>query len=307
MMNARTLRRAAERKARKLTRRTDEGRANDATVKLVHREDVSAGDGPGSAKNTGPAGELPESVAACNSSAPSSQARLAANRHNAQASTGPKTNEGKGRSSLNALKTALTGRTVLLPTDDVERYRDHVNAWAVEYKPVGPRECLLVQAIADSYWRSERIVRLEFALFAQGHADLEREATNDDPNALLDPNHNSTIELQTLLRFEKQLRNLHIQEARLNRQREKDKKELALIQSERGEREAAAEQLPTPADSHEGLTERADSGTSTSQTPAASLGFVFSTAESSPTLSSSSHSKRSHNDAEQMLRPATAA
>ena len=41
-----------------------------------------------------------------------SEARLAANRANAHLSTGPTTPEGKGKASLNAVKTALTGRTV---------------------------------------------------------------------------------------------------------------------------------------------------------------------------------------------------
>ena len=42
-----------------------------------------------------------------------SEARLAANRENAQKSTGPKTPEGKAKSSLNAVKCGLTGNTVL--------------------------------------------------------------------------------------------------------------------------------------------------------------------------------------------------
>lgn len=47
-----------------------------------------------------------------------SKAKLLANGTNAQLSTGPTSPEGKARSSLNALKTGLTGRTVLLPTED---------------------------------------------------------------------------------------------------------------------------------------------------------------------------------------------
>src|SRR5579863_5462974 len=43
-----------------------------------------------------------------------------ANRQNSLLSTGPKTPEGKAASSRNALKTGLTGRTVLLPGDDAE-------------------------------------------------------------------------------------------------------------------------------------------------------------------------------------------
>jgi hypothetical protein len=55
-----------------------------------------------------------------------SERRLAANRANAQRSTGPRTKTGKAKSALNAVKTGLTGRTVLLPTADVAAYQAHV-------------------------------------------------------------------------------------------------------------------------------------------------------------------------------------
>src|SRR5579875_1846690 len=47
-----------------------------------------------------------------------SEARLAANRRNALFSTGPTSEAGKAISCLNALKTGLTGQTVMLPTED---------------------------------------------------------------------------------------------------------------------------------------------------------------------------------------------
>jgi hypothetical protein len=53
-----------------------------------------------------------------------SEAQLAANnRANAQLSTGPRTEAGKRIASLKAVKTALAGRTVLLPTDDATGLR----------------------------------------------------------------------------------------------------------------------------------------------------------------------------------------
>ncbi|HLH04775.1 MAG TPA: hypothetical protein VKX25_18555 [Bryobacteraceae bacterium] len=51
------------------------------------------------------------------------EAQLIANRANSQLSTGPKTAEGKATVSHNAVKNALTGATVLLPTDDAALYQ----------------------------------------------------------------------------------------------------------------------------------------------------------------------------------------
>lgn len=44
--------------------------------------------------------------------------RAAINRANSEHSTGPRTDPGKQRSSLNALRHGLTARTAVLPTED---------------------------------------------------------------------------------------------------------------------------------------------------------------------------------------------
>lgn len=94
-----------------------------------------------------------------------SSAQLAANRANAQLSSGAKTPEGKAASSLNAVKNALTGRTVLLPTDDAAAYQAHIAAYQKDLQPVGQRECDLVQSIADAMWRLRRIPGLELGIY----------------------------------------------------------------------------------------------------------------------------------------------
>ena len=68
---------------------------------------------------------------------PISPAQLAANRANAQLSTGPTSLDGKATSCLNAIKTGLTGRTVLLHTDDAADYQRHIAAYQKELSPVG--------------------------------------------------------------------------------------------------------------------------------------------------------------------------
>ncbi len=68
--------------------------------------------------------------------------------------------------------TALTGRTVLLPNNDAPEYERHLRAYADHFLPVGARESDLVQSISDIAWRLKRIPCLESAIFAQGHIEF---------------------------------------------------------------------------------------------------------------------------------------
>ena len=93
-----------------------------------------------------------------------SAAQLAANRANAQHSTGPRTITGRSRISLNAVKTGLTGETVVLSEEEGERYRALLGKYQNEFQPVGVRESELVQSLIDLRWRLNRIPGLEAAL-----------------------------------------------------------------------------------------------------------------------------------------------
>jgi hypothetical protein len=161
-----------------------------------------------------------------------SPARLAANRANAQLSTGPVSPEGKANSSQNALKTALTGRTVLLPADDAERYERHLIAYGKAYGPIGERECEVVQSLADATWRIDRIPGIEEALYVKGCNEFVSEVTDLDPRARL-----TMLRMHTYLAYERQFRNLQIQEMRLHRLREKLIKEVKELQREREQKE----------------------------------------------------------------------
>jgi hypothetical protein len=161
-----------------------------------------------------------------------SEAKRIANKLNAQLSPGPTSPEGKIKSSLNAVKTALTGRTILLPADDVAAYEQHVAEYEKDLRPVGQRECDLVQSIADSSWRLQRIPSLEAAIYARGRIQFANQFDDYEPALRC-----SLIELETHLAYEKQLRNLQLQESRLHRRREKDLAELRQAQSERRNRD----------------------------------------------------------------------
>ena len=176
------------------------------------------------------------------SSTQASERRLAANRANAQLSTGPKTPEGKAKSSRNAVRTGLTGRTVLLPTDDAAEYEKLLRELAAEYQPVGRHENELVQALADHTWRLMRIPGLEMAIYAAGHEQFAEKFAAHDPAM-----RNSLIQMHTFLHYEKQLRNLQLQEGRLRRYRQKDLSELEQLQMRRRAKETRLARPESPA------------------------------------------------------------
>jgi hypothetical protein len=100
--------------------------------------------------------------------------RIDINRANAQHSTGPKTESGKQRSSMNALRHGLTSQVVVMPTEELEAYQLHLKSFTEEYDPQGATESNLVQALADASWRLNRVVALETNLLMQG--DLESQS-----------------------------------------------------------------------------------------------------------------------------------
>jgi hypothetical protein len=99
--------------------------------------------------------------------APSKARRAATNRANSAHSTGPRTEQGKQRSSQNALGHGLTARTAVLPTEDPEAYQRHIQQFLDEHKPATPTETQLVHEIANTAWRLNRIPFLEAELLSQ--------------------------------------------------------------------------------------------------------------------------------------------
>ena len=158
----------------------------------------------------------------------STNPQLAANRANAQLSTGPTSPEGKVKVSHNALKTGLTGATVLLPSDDVAAYERHIASSFAEWNPATDREKVLVQLIADTEWRLLRIPSLQSGIYALGRLQYA-EKFNDQPEAV----RSTLLDAYIFQTSRRDLTNLSIQESRLRRQREKDLAELKELQQER--------------------------------------------------------------------------
>jgi hypothetical protein len=152
--------------------------------------------------------------------------RTEINRANAEHSTGPRTPEGKARSSQNALRHGLTARATLLPTEDPAVYQRHSQKFLDEYHPQGATEHELVHSLAESSWLRSRVTRLEEALFSPATN------TEDDPR---------TIESQS-----RALTSFSMHRHRLSRQFESTLNQLREVQEKR--RATEAEQLDKAAE-----------------------------------------------------------
>jgi hypothetical protein len=92
-----------------------------------------------------------------------SEARIDANRRNAQKSTGPKSTEGKERARFNALKHGATAQTRVLPGEDPAQFDGLVDAFTAGLQPRDPVERILIERMAVFTTRSDRALRLESA------------------------------------------------------------------------------------------------------------------------------------------------
>lgn len=74
---------------------------------------------------------------------------------------GPKTEQGKAVSRLNALKHGLLSKAVLLESEDATTLNELTTDMRAEFSPQGPLEEILVDRIASCYWRLRRAVWVE--------------------------------------------------------------------------------------------------------------------------------------------------
>src|SRR6266567_2445342 len=110
----------------------------------------------------------------------SSNNRAETNRENAKHSTGPRTEAGKQRSSLNALRHGLTGQTIVLPSDDLAAYERHCKGFHDQYQPKNPTEVQLTQTVADLSWRLNRATAIETNMLALGITEKSRSVDTEN-------------------------------------------------------------------------------------------------------------------------------
>lgn len=97
-----------------------------------------------------------------------SEQKAAANAANAQSSTGPRTEEGKARSSQNALKHGLTAKELVIPEEEREEFEEFRVDFINHLAPDNPLEVVAVNHALHASWNLKRFRRLEAGLMTSG-------------------------------------------------------------------------------------------------------------------------------------------
>jgi hypothetical protein len=174
-----------------------------------------------------------------------SEAQIAANRLNAQKSTGPRTPQGRAAMRWNPLRHGLSAATVVLFYESEAEFEQFRQDLALDFEPVGAEECALVEQIATLRWRLRRASRAEAAL-VNAEAERRRELLAEGGSKTLYPIGAGMIfdgltqSMGTLTRYEAAIeRQLHRATAMLERRQAQ--------RLERGQRQDA-EQDDQPAE-----------------------------------------------------------
>ena len=101
-----------------------------------------------------------------------SDAQLAANRRNAQHSTGPRTPEGKSICAKNAARHGRLADLVLLACEDRRQFIRHARRFHREFQPVGHLEVSLVNDMVAASWRRDRLGVLEARLMDHSYITI---------------------------------------------------------------------------------------------------------------------------------------
>jgi hypothetical protein len=220
-----------------------------------------------------PTPETTETPETAKSASTISDAQLAANRANAKLSTGATSSEGKAKVARNAITHGLTGNQILILTKDAARYDAMVQSYQEQFQPVGPEETHLLQSIIDVRWRLAAIPGYEAALVDLCRTEMLRQM----PEMVTNPS--SILETQVRFHFENKFRNLHLQENRLVRRREREMKELRELQATRKAADAQSAIASAEAEAKAQAEQAEKQKVEVARAAASQNGFVFTPAQ----------------------------
>jgi hypothetical protein len=184
---------------------------------MKNEQDGAQGQGRSQTENLDATGELPannnghetaeprqEIAAELQGKRTVSSRKVAANRRNAQKSTGPRTPAGKKRVSRNALRHGFYSKWLLVPHRDGNEsqaeYDESNTAIHEHYQPVGWLEERWVETIAVWSWRLRRVIRYETGQIARAlaeHSDDLRQSREADSEPYSVASSNPEMEAMT--------------------------------------------------------------------------------------------------------------
>ena len=154
--------------------------------------------------------------------------RTETNRINAQKSTGPRTPEGKARSSRNAMKHNLTGQVTLMCDEERISHDTFCEALVQHYGPEGALELQIAQSIAEDEWRLNRVRAIEQNILALGTEGPEGDIEADHPEI------QAAVALAAVfMKDANGFARLSLYESRIHRNIQKSEDRLRKIQEER--------------------------------------------------------------------------
>src|SRR5438477_7597614 len=150
---------------------------------------------------------------------PISSAKQEANRANAEHSTGPRTEEGKARSAMNARTHGLCSDHLLIPGEDPEQLNQLRAQYLFQIEPTTPIERTVFLEIVGGAWKLQRIQRME----GEAYSEAQSENNSESLDALLEDD-----------KLQKKLEILARHKARIERSFYRALKELKAQQTNRG-------------------------------------------------------------------------
>lgn len=160
-----------------------------------------------------------------------SEKKLAANRRNAQKSTGPRTPSGKAIASMNAVKHGLCSSQPLITGENEADFARFVERWLDELRPFGARQELLAEQLILAAWQMRRVPGLRAGL-------ISREIS-------FNADRHSTHPMSMTWEAYGALSKLDRHQAALERTYQRCLKELEQVQAEEGDEEEAVQNEPT--------------------------------------------------------------
>src|SRR6202167_6805433 len=146
--------------------------------------------------------------------------------------TSGRTQEGKARSSMNALRHGLTARVVVLPSEDMDSYRKFSEEIVASLDAQTPVERQFAQTVADNQWRINRIRSIEDGMLGMGHFES---AGDFDDNTDNPETHSAMTAARAFRNDSRSFVNLSIYEQRLHRSMKETLRQLRELQTERRE------------------------------------------------------------------------